>query len=264
MASSANSRANQASSSGTGSSVATNGMTLVKKKNMKSNVWLHFGLRATENGDIVEQEQHHPICRKCGVSVRAKDGNTSNLHQHLRDHHPDLYTALSTFTSTSSRSRPRGHGGGESSHTTQPTIVESVLQSTKYARGSPQAKEMTRAITYYLAKDAVLLYTVERAGFKHMISKLNPRYELPSRKVFTSKEIPTLYTNVRSSVMAELKQIKYYAMTTDLWTSGACEPYITLTVHYIDGEWCLKSKCLDTVPLFEDHTGENIAHRHLG
>ena len=93
---------------------------------------------------------------------------------------------------------------------------------------------MTRAITYYLAKDAVPLYTVERAGFKHMISKLNPRYELPSRKVFTSKEIPTLYTNVRSSVMAELKQIKYYAMTTDLWTSGACEPYITLTVHYID------------------------------
>ena len=129
MASSANSRANQASSSGTGSSVATNGMTLVKK-NTKSNVWLHFGLRAR---DIVEQEQHHSICRKCGVSVRATNGNTSNLHQHLRDHHPDLYTALSTCTSTSSRSRPHGHGGGESSCKTQSTIAESVLQSTKYA-----------------------------------------------------------------------------------------------------------------------------------
>ena len=245
MASSANSRVNQASLSGTGLSVATNGMTLVKK-NTKSNVWLHFGLRATENGDIVEQEQHHPICRNLSeqhhpicrslCSSEWMHGNTSNLHQHLRDHHPDLYTAQSTCTSTSSRSCPRGHGGGESSDTTQPTIVESVLQSTKYARSSPQAKEMTRAITYYFAKDAIPLHTVERAGFKHMISKLNPRYELPSRKVFMSKEIPTLYTNVRSSVMAELKQIKYYAMTTDLWTSGACETYITLTVHYIDGE----------------------------
>ena len=248
--------ANQTSSSGSNGVTVTNGMTLVKKKNTKSSVWLHFGLRATANGDIVEREKHHPICRKCGAPVPAKDGNTSNLHQHLRDHHPTLYAALPTCASTSSRSRSRG----ESSRTTQPTIVESVLQSTKYARGSPQAKEMTRAITYYLAKDAVPLYTVERAGFKHMVSKLNPRYELPSRKVFSSKEIPTLYTNVRSSVMAELKQIKYYALTTDLWTSGACEPYITLTVHYIDGDWCLRSKCLDTVAMFEDHTGENIAH----
>lgn len=33
--------------------------------------------------------------------------------------------------------------------------------------GSPQAKVMTRAITYYLAKDAVPLNTVEKPGFKH-------------------------------------------------------------------------------------------------
>ena len=59
--------------------------------------------------------------------------------------------------------------------------------------------------------------------------------------------------------MAQLKQMKHYAMTTDLWTSGACDPYITLTIHYIDGEWSLKSKCLDTVALFADHTGDNIA-----
>ena len=118
---------------------------------------------------------------------------------------------------------------------------------------------MTRAITYYLAKDAVSLYTVEKAGFKYMVSKLNPRYELLSRKTFSSKEIPALYMDVRSSIMAELKQITHYAITTDLWTSGACEPYITLTIHYIDGEWCLRSKCLDTIALFDDHTGENIA-----
>ena len=36
-------------------------------------------------------------------------------------------------------------------------------------------------------------YTVERPGFKKMVSKLNPRYKLPSRKHFSQQEIPRLY-----------------------------------------------------------------------
>ena len=94
----------------------------------------------------------------------------------------------------------------------------------------------------------------------NMMSKLDPRYELLSRKFFfSSQEIPALYLDVTSNVMAELRQVRYYAITTDLWTSSACEPYITLTIHYIAGEWCLQSNCLNTVALFADHTGDNIA-----
>lgn len=124
---------------------------------------------------VIEQKQQQPICRKCGAAIHAKDGNTLNLHQHLRHHHPEL---LVNITGSSSRHTR------ESRTLTQPTIDESVSRLTKYARGCPQAKEMTHAITYYLAKDAVRIFTVERAGFKDMVSKLNPRYELPSRKVF--------------------------------------------------------------------------------
>ena len=129
---------------------------------MKSKTWLYFGLRANKDGEIIEEEQHQPICHKCGVGICAKEGNTSNLFQHLHDHHPELLASISTGTSSSS---------GESHTMTQQTIKESLTQSTKYPRGSPQPKEMTRAITYYLAKDAVPLYTVEKPGFKHMVSK---------------------------------------------------------------------------------------------
>ena len=191
--------------------------------------------------------QHHPICRKCGAVVRAKDGNTSNLFQQLHNHHADLFASIST-----------GSGASESNTKTQQTIESSLARSTKYPRGSPQAKELTRAITYCLAKDAMPIYRVDKAWFQHMASKLDPRYEIPFRKAFSSHEIPLLYLHVRNDVMAQLKQMKHYAMTTDLWTSGACDPYITLTIHYIDGEWSLKSKCLDTVALFADHTGDNI------
>ena len=31
-------------------------------------------------------------------------------------------------------------------------------------------------------------------------------------------------------------------------------------MQFIDSDWTLQSFCLDTVPIFEDHTGQNIAH----
>ena len=38
---------------------------------------------------------------------------------------------------------------------------------------------------------------------------------------------------------------------------------MTLTVHFIDKTWNLQSFCLDTVPIFADHTGQNIADAML-
>ena len=39
----------------------------------------------------------------------------------------------------------------------------------------------------------------------------------------------------------------------------SCHPYLTLSVHFISTNWDLKSFCLDTAALYEDHTGRNIA-----
>ena len=64
-----------------------------------------------------------------------------------------------------------------------------------------------------------------------------------------------LYLHVRNDIMAQLKQMKHYAVTS---LDKRC-PFITLTIHYIDGEWSLKSKCLDTAALLADCTGDNIA-----
>jgi len=60
-------------------------------------------------------------------------------------------------------------------------------------------------------------------------------------------------------VVPALKQAKFYAGTTDLWTSGACDPYMTFTIHFIDSNWDLRSFCLEATPLYADHTGQNIA-----
>ena len=60
-------------------------------------------------------------------------------------------------------------------------------------------------------------------------------------------------------VRSKMNGAKYFAATTDLWTSCNNHPYLSFTVYFIDDDWLLQSFCLDTVPLFEDHTGQNIA-----
>ena len=62
-----------------------------------------------------------------------------------------------------------------------------------------------------------------------------------------------------SVVIPALKEAECFSATTDVWTSAATEPYMMLTIHFIDKTWNLQSLCLDTVPMFADHTGQNIA-----
>ena len=178
----------------------------------------------------------------------AKGGNTSNLLTHLRDHHPDLHAEAIPHSSHTAKATKR-----------QPTLHEVVDKSKRYDPKSSRAQELNRAIAYYIAKDMQSLYTVEKPGFRHLIHTLDPKYNLPSRKYFTKQEIPRLYTEIKEMVKSKVNGAKYFAATTDLWTSCNNHPYLSFTVHFIDDDWMLQSFCLDTVPLFEDHTGQNIA-----
>lgn len=79
---------------------------------------------------------------------------------------------------------------------TQASLSDVIAMSTKYSSSSAQAKELNSTVIYNLAKDAVPLSTVEKPGFRHMVLKLNPRYQLPSRKHFSDQEIHQLYMYV--------------------------------------------------------------------
>ena len=140
--------------------------------------------------------------------VLAKGSNTTNLFQHLHEHHPSEYAEIASKSTTTAQR-------GESSKTMQPTILDTLSNSTKYGSDSAQAKQLNKAVTYFIAKDAMPLYTVEKPGFRYLISKLNPRYSLPSRRHFSDYmyEIPRLYGQVRDSVAALVRQANTYAAT---------------------------------------------------
>ncbi|KAJ4947029.1 hypothetical protein JOQ06_009071 [Pogonophryne albipinna] len=105
----------------------------------------------------------------------------------------------------------------------------------------------------------VPIYTVTKEGFKKIIHSLDKRYVIPSRTYFSQVAIPDLNKKCRAKVETELSKVEYYAVTTDLWSSRTTEPYISLTVHFIDEDFTLKSRCLQTAFFPENHTSENIA-----
>jgi hypothetical protein len=61
-------------------------------------------------------------------------------------------------------------------------------------------------------------------------------------------------------VKENLKSACHISLTTDGWTSKATQSYITITAHYIAQDWLLQSAVLQTRPLFESHTAENLSN----
>ena len=69
----------------------------------------------------------------------------------------------------------------------------------------------------------------------------------------------SLYEQEKTKIVDELSQASSVALTTDGWTFRATESYVTITAHYITEEWEMRSPVLQTRPLYESHTGTNLA-----
>lgn len=99
---------------------------------------------------------------------------------------------------------------------------------------------------------------VENSGFRKMLNVIEPRYIIPSQAHFRQTIIPALYRKTKPKIENELAEASAVALTTDSWTSRATHSYLTVTAHYINAEWEMKSHVLQTRPL-ESHTSEDLA-----
>lgn len=61
-------------------------LVLVAKKGTTSPIWQFFGFRPDESGQ--PRDLTEAVCKICSCVIRAKDGQTTNLHDHLRVRHP--------------------------------------------------------------------------------------------------------------------------------------------------------------------------------
>jgi hypothetical protein len=178
------------------------------------------------------------------------------MRQHLERHHPKEFETLQRQGDSS---KPTASGSGSLTTIKQLSIQESFEKVRKIPRDSAEHEEITKSITLFIAMDCLPIYTVAKPGFKQLIEKaFNSRYSLPSRNYFSDTTIPKLYNDTKGKILNELSLIDYLSATSDIWSSVGLYPYLSLTVHYISDDWKLTAKLLETYPIPEDHTGENI------
>ena len=133
----------------------------------------------------------------------------------------------------------------------------------KYSVNSKEHRRLSNVVTSFIVRDVMPIYTVEKDGFRAMVNALNQRYQLPHKDYFSRTAIPELYERTREEIAARIqKESQHFSATTDLLSSCTSDPYLCLTIHYIDPEWNLQSYCLQACLqanyMPEDHTGDHL------
>ncbi|XP_077384385.1 E3 SUMO-protein ligase ZBED1-like [Festucalex cinctus] len=82
---------------------------------------------------------------------------------------------------------------------------------------------------------------------------------MPSRSHLSTKVLPCMYEDAKEKVLLGLSNAELVAITTDGWTSRATQSYITITAHYVNKNWEIESPVLQTRPIYESHTSDNLA-----
>ena len=218
---------------------------LVVMSGTKSVVWDNFGLECGTDGKVVKDSS--TTCRTCRKRVLAKHGNTSNLLAHLKMSHPSIYVEAKSAMDAEGKRPARDSVPVPAPAATQLTFVQSMTASQKYGRKGRKWKEL------------LPIYTVEKSGFQCMLNKFDARCEVPSQTYFSRTAIPTLYASVKEQVKQELSTVQYFSAATDLWSSIGTKPYMSYTMHFVNEEWKLRTRCLQAQFLPDDHTGENLA-----
>ena len=121
----------------TDSSISTTPLT-----SRKSPAWAYFTMKG-DNKDWV-------TCDTCGIIVKCKDSNTSNLFGHLERKHPDKFALVQPSKATKKTSCSKSKTKTPSVSPAQTTIASAFEKQIKYTADSDRATDITKAITRYL------------------------------------------------------------------------------------------------------------------
>jgi hypothetical protein len=188
----------------------------VKKRKLKSDVWLDFE-QVTVNGRTRAE------CKWCKKTL-AGDGRAGTTH--LRNH----------IASCQSRQVRKG-------------LKQSTLKLGKDKNGAVLLdkyvfdKQVARKeLALMICLHEYPLSMVDHAGFRRFCAAMQPLFKVMSRNTI-KKDILDMYEVQRRSMLNFFQQCQSrIAVTTDMWTANHQKKgYMSVTVHFIDNDWKLKS-----------------------
>ena len=118
-------------------------------------------------------------------------------------------------------------------------------------------EQITGLVSEMLVANMLPVALVESPEFRALLSFLEPAYKPPCRQTMTSR-LQTM-AEKRRCVIRETMQTDATAVsvTTDIWTSMANDPYISLTASYITPAWTMRTPTLANTLMDERHTDKH-------
>ena len=157
-----------------------------KTKNNGSIVWRWFGFKVSDD------QQQNVFCKECRKPVATKSSSTTNLFHHLQQRHKVQYEECVKLRAATQNTKPPQPPAPK-----QTMLQTSFAHAVPYERTSEKWRNITKAVSYYIAKDMVPIATVEQDGFIQLLKTVNRRYQLPSRSYFAREA--QLSTSVEKS-----------------------------------------------------------------
>ena len=169
----------------------------------RSEIWNYFSISVSD--------EKKAVCHECQENV-AREGdktnsfNTSNLRKHLRNRHPDK---LRELEESEKKVNKKKAAAKEQTSSSQATLKECLEWMRPYPIDHPVAQRITHFIAEMMALDCQPFSVVEDQGFVRLLNHLQPRYQLPGHKYFSSTMIPQLYDSCKKTVTENWKTIRF-------------------------------------------------------
>ena len=228
----------------------------------KAPVWQHFKEDpSNEDRVLCTIEVGDKIC---GLSVIAKDGTTSNMHRHMRSLHEAENVVLKSKMLKLKPNKSLEDSAKRKAEEELPNANKRLKQNFFGENDAQLDKVISDAIVDFLADTGVAFRVMGRPSFIKLMQTANKRIKLKSPQTYSrmikvkSEEILERMASIISAVRSA-GDLKSVAFTTDIWTSRAQDPYMSLTVHFIDGNWNLHRWTPFVKPFPSSHTGKNIS-----
>ena len=137
----------------------------------------------------------------------------------------------------------------------QQTLNHLIKDQKKYDSKNPKQIQASDMLVNFIAEDLIPLAVVDSTKFKKFVEKLDPMYQVPSRKHLSTV---LLKKTVKNKVLEKLSKTETINLTIDLWSNRQMKSYLGITGHYISEQWILESVMLGCNRVNGRHTSNNI------
>lgn len=210
-----------------------NDVTKEKKQiEPRSEMWKHFTKIMDAKGNLTSGK-----CKYCQREIKAnvKSHGTSSLNKHFN----------------TCKRNPHVFAKDPKQGTLQAVRGE-VPSTWRFDQDS-----FRDAFAEMVIEDELPFAFGEKSGFKKFMSRVCPRFQVPSRRT-TTRDTVRHYFKEKAKLKKFFKDsCQRVSLTTDCWTSQQQDGYMTVTASFIDGDWNLHKKVISFFKV-KGHKGEDI------